>query len=229
MKKTFLIGIFLGIALILTACGSSTSSATATRVQRNGSNQAGGTGALTPEMKLAIGTLKLEGTPQAVNATQAAQLLSLWQLLNQLNTSSSAAPQEITATVDQIQSTMTSQQIQAIDAMQLTQRDIFTTLQGSGALGTGTGGGTTGNGAIANATGNGTNRNNGQRTGGFTGGGFPGGGFPGGGFPGGGTRNGGTPTAGNQSNSSGQRSFSSFGSTLLTGQVIKLLESKIQS
>ena len=71
--------------------------------------------AITPETKLALGTLKLEGTPLAVDKATAAKLLPLWQLLLQLNTSSAAAPQEVTAVIDEIQATMTPAQSQAID------------------------------------------------------------------------------------------------------------------
>ncbi len=72
---------------------------------------------LTPGLQLAAGTLNLEGTSQAVGATQAAKLLPLWELLAQLNSSGSAAPEEITATIEAIKLNMTAAQISAIDAM----------------------------------------------------------------------------------------------------------------
>lgn len=80
--------------------------------------------ALTPAMRLAVGTVNLEGTDQAVDATSAAKLLPLWQLLAQLSGSGTAAPQEISAVVEEIQLNMTSAQISAIDAMSITQRQI---------------------------------------------------------------------------------------------------------
>ncbi len=73
--------------------------------------------AASPGIQLAVGTLNLEGTAQAVDASQAATLLPLWELLAQLNSSGSAAPEEITAVVEQIRLNMTDAQISAIDAM----------------------------------------------------------------------------------------------------------------
>ena len=84
---------------------------------------------LNPEAKLALGTIKLEGTKQAVDPKMAAKLIPLWQLLAQLNSSSSSAPQEVTAVVDQIKSTMTPDQVKTINGMKLTQADIFTAFQ----------------------------------------------------------------------------------------------------
>lgn len=75
--------------------------------------------ALEPGIKLAVGTVSLEGTGQAVDAKSAAALLPLWELLQDLDTSGTAAPQEITAVIDEIRLNMTSAQIQAIDAMKI--------------------------------------------------------------------------------------------------------------
>jgi hypothetical protein len=72
---------------------------------------------LSPGLQLAVGTLHLEGTGQAVDASQAAALLPLWELLAQLNTSSSAAPEEVSAVIEEIKLNMTAAQISAIDAM----------------------------------------------------------------------------------------------------------------
>ncbi len=82
------------------------------------------TSAMTPALRLAVGTVKLEGTAQAVDAASAANLLPLWQLLEQLDTSGSAAPQEITAVIDEIKLSMTSAQIKAIDAMSISQNEL---------------------------------------------------------------------------------------------------------
>ena len=80
--------------------------------------------ALTPALRLAIGTVNLEGTQLAVDSTAAATLLPLWELLEQLDTSGSAAPQEITAVVNEIQLDMSSEQIKAIDAMSIDQSQL---------------------------------------------------------------------------------------------------------
>lgn len=82
------------------------------------------TSALAPALKLAAGTINLEGTDQAVDSASAAKLLPLWKLLEQLDTSGSAAPEEITAVVQEIELTMTSAQIKAIDAMSITESQV---------------------------------------------------------------------------------------------------------
>jgi len=92
--------------------------------------------ALAPALKLAIGTVKLEGTDQAVDSTAAAKLLPLWELLEQLDTSGYAAPEEITAVVEEIQLNMTSAQIKAISAMSIDQSQLG--LTGGAAPSTGT-------------------------------------------------------------------------------------------
>ena len=79
---------------------------------------------LSPALKLAQGTLNLETTDLAVDARSAANLLPLWQLLQQLSSSSSAAPEEISAVVEEIQLNMSAAQIQAIESMEFTQAAI---------------------------------------------------------------------------------------------------------
>jgi hypothetical protein len=125
--------------------------------------------------KLALGTLKLEGTELAVASEQAADLLPLWQVLNTLSASDSAAPDEIAAVTQQIQETMTSEQLTAIDKMGLTSEDSFAIMQELGLV----------DAPQVNASGTP------QAGGGFGGGqgfgeGFPGGDPGGGGGPGGG-------------------------------------------
>ena len=219
MKKNSVIGIFLALALALTACGSAQRSNTFTNTP------------LTPEAKLALGILKLEGTTQAVDAKQAAQLLPLWQLLRQLNSSSSAAPEEVSAVVDAIQAAMTPGQVSAIDGFQLTQRDIFQTLQEMGAAGggfTGSGGNSSGTPSAAGQNGNNTTRRNGGG-GNFPGGGgfIPGGGgnVPVGGFGPGGATNGNS----NTSSAQAQQIRQNASATLLITEVIKVLSGKIKS
>ncbi len=74
---------------------------------------------ITPTMRLAVGTMKLEGTADALDADSAAKLLPLWQLLEQVETSDASAPQEVTAVIEAIRLNMTPAQIKAIDAMSL--------------------------------------------------------------------------------------------------------------
>jgi hypothetical protein len=212
MRKTSIGAIRIILAMILTACGSNGSAASSSTSSAN--TGSGGTSRATSRTTvLAVGTFKLEGTPQAVDKNMAAKLLPLWQLMTQLNASSSTAPQEVTAVEDDIQTTMTSQQVQAIQGMQITQRDVFTVLQQTGAASFGAG---------QNGSTRGGNNNRGGGNGGgglgFLFGGGPGG-APGGGVPRAGS---GTPTAGGSGFSSGAST------TVLITQLIKLLESKIQ-
>lgn len=181
-KMIFPITILLTLAFILTACGSSTGGSNNNQSNNQGgqgqnaagqgqANNAGGQGnnrPISPQMQLAVGIFKLEGTPQAVNAQEAAQLIPLWQLYGQLETSSSSAQQEVTAVFSQIKATLSTDQINAITAMNLTNQEAFTFMQQQGIVQAGGFNGT----PQANRT---------PRAGG--GGGFPGGG--GGGFPGG--------------------------------------------
>ena len=166
MKKVITVSILTIFALLLAACGNNASAQSNNGFRQNNGNSSA---PLPQSTKLLIGTLKLDGTPQAVTAQQAAQLIPLWQLYASLETSSTAASQEVDATVQQIQATMTAEQIQAIESMNITRRDEFTTLQQMGL-------------AQANASGTpqpGTGtQGQGNRSGG---GGFGGGGFPGGG------------------------------------------------
>jgi len=169
MKKT-LITILMLFTLTLTACGASGAQAanpdgTTTNGSGNGSGNSFGTAALPLAPELVVGTFKLEGTPNAVTAQEAAQLLPLWQVYKDLSASTSAAQTEIDALATQIQGTLTPAQVQAITDMKLTRQDLFKTMQDLGI--------TTGR---PNASG--TPRPGGN---GFGGGGVPGGGAPGGG------------------------------------------------
>jgi hypothetical protein len=211
MKSKIVIPLLLTWTLLMSACGSVTGTAT---------NSQGGTSsqALPLSEKLAFGTLKLEGTPNAITAKQAADLLPLWQVYSSLITSDTAAQEEKDALAQQIQDTMTSDQFKAIDALNLTPQDIFTSMQALGI--------TTSPQANANGT---------PQPGGFGGGG----GFSGGGggrnFGGGGGGNSGTQLSPDQIATAQARRAQNGGSgfstssrllTPLVNAVIKLLESK---
>jgi hypothetical protein len=229
MKRTFLFSILVILAILLSACGAAGGSTNSFRTS------GGSPRVLTPEAKLAIGTIKLDTTKLAVDSAEAGKLLPLWQLLNQLNASASAAPQEVTAVVNQIQSTMTPEQTSAISSMQITSADMFALFQqqgqANGSGGTRTGGTGSSNGTGRNRTGNGGGGQNFVFTGG---GGAPGGGgFPGGSFGGGASRTNtgtGTPTA-SQGSSSAQASQTAANrsSIFLVSEVIRLLQGKIKS
>ncbi len=126
MKKTLLISLLVSTLVLLVACNSSTSSNSGndTTTDPNAT--------LTTEIKLLVGTLKLEGTDQVVTSDEAAELLPLWQAYLSLVTSQTAATEELNAVVKQIQSTMMPDQLEAIDAMDLTMEDQLTVMQSLG-------------------------------------------------------------------------------------------------
>ena len=76
--------------------------------------------------QLAYGTLKLADTPNAITAEQARVLIPFWQAVVSLSGDSTTASEELTAVQDQIVQAMTSEQLQAIAAMKLTNADLNT-------------------------------------------------------------------------------------------------------
>jgi hypothetical protein len=117
MKKLVFVTIVISLILALSACGSSTS-ATAIASASN---------TLSLEGQLLVGTFKLQNTSLAINSTQASTLLPLWETLESLASSNTAASQEVDAVVSQIQSSMNVSQISSITAMKLTQQDLAAT------------------------------------------------------------------------------------------------------
>jgi len=109
--------------LLLDTCGTAASTSTVST-----SNN------LSTAAELALGTLKLEGTNTAVTSTQATQLLTLWEGYQSLSESDTSSKVELEALVKQIQGTMTTDQVKAIEAMNLTDQsmsEIMGTLGGS--------------------------------------------------------------------------------------------------
>ncbi|MBN1665601.1 MAG: hypothetical protein JW862_00870 [Anaerolineales bacterium] len=81
-------------------------------------------GELNLETSLIMGTVLLEESTYAVDAEQAAALLPLWKALRSLSSSETAAQVEIDAVIAQIEETMTTEQLAAIAAMQLSMQDM---------------------------------------------------------------------------------------------------------
>jgi len=131
--KNLTISILTILILTLTACGGASNTPQADPDQLNGTYE----NALPVSTQLLIGTFKLEGTDLAVTSEQASELIPLWQVLQSLSSSDSTAQAEMDALVEQIQETMTPEQIQAIKEMNLTPQDMFTTLQEQGITGQG--------------------------------------------------------------------------------------------
>lgn len=76
------------------------------------------------QTQLMLGTFMLEGTDLEVTAEQAPELITLWKALQALSTSDTSAEAEIEAVVNQIQDAMTSEQLAAIQEMDLTQESL---------------------------------------------------------------------------------------------------------
>jgi hypothetical protein len=118
-KKTLaIISILIAIGVILmSACTSATSNIATQSV------------ALSTATRLALGTLKLDGTDQAVTQTQAAELLTLWEGYQSLGNSDTSSQLELDALMKQIQGTMTADQLKAIEAIDLTEQSVNEVLQ----------------------------------------------------------------------------------------------------
>jgi len=82
--------------------------------------------------QLVLGTLKLEDTDQAVTKQQATELLPMWQVYQDLTSSDTAAQEEIDGLTEQIQETMSADQMSTITSMNLTQQDVFAITQEQG-------------------------------------------------------------------------------------------------
>ena len=80
--------------------------------------------ALTVKNQLILGTIRLEGTDQAISAEQAAELIPYWQVYRSLTESGTAATEETDAVQNQIIELMHPEQIAAIAALQLTNVDL---------------------------------------------------------------------------------------------------------
>ena len=95
-------------------------------------------GALDATGQLALGTIQMEETENAVTVEQATTLLPLWQALQ----GGVTARAEVNAVLKQIEGTMTQEQLAAIAAMQLTREDLGAWMreQGLGMEGGGPGG-----------------------------------------------------------------------------------------
>ena len=101
----------LALLLVLAACGSQSETQAAEQTNRLAEDEEGGAPI---QMRLILGTFLLEETDLAVSEAQAAELLPLWKAVRSLSASDTAAQAELDAVINQIQSAMTADQIQAI-------------------------------------------------------------------------------------------------------------------
>jgi hypothetical protein len=126
MKKWMVVTIIVSLVLALTACGSA----------QNSKASATSSTTLSLEGQLLVGTFKLENTSLAVSSEQAGTLIPLWEALQSLASSNTAASQEVDAVVSQIESSMSTQQVSSITAMKLTQQDLAATAIDTGSAST---------------------------------------------------------------------------------------------
>ncbi len=187
------------LTLMLTSCSSS---ATPT-----GTGPAGNRTAveLPARTKLTLGIIKLEETGNAISTEQAAELLPMFYVLQDINGSGTAAQEEIDGLTAQILETLTDEQRQAMDSMSFSMQDVFAATQSSSGKSS-----TAGSSSTANI-----------------GGGM--GGPPdmgGGGMPGGGVPSGGISTTSANSNTTAKSVLDTSTPTDLFDAVISLLEKK---
>lgn len=130
------------ILLMLSACGSSTEEISSNEgntessaVENSGEDSSSGMDqsprieegfqdALPISSQLGFGTLLLEESEYAVNPEQAAELLPLWKAARSLNESETVAQAELEAVFNQIEDTMTSEQIAFIADLRLTGEEM---------------------------------------------------------------------------------------------------------
>ena len=127
MKKTIILLTSLILILSITACSGEVaeSSSESSNIQaRTVTLNSDYENALSVQMQLILGTVKLEDTEYAVEADKAAELLPLWKAARSLSQSDTAAVAETESIFKQISETMTVEQLEAIVAMQLSQGDF---------------------------------------------------------------------------------------------------------
>ncbi len=121
MKRKILIILVLA-ALSVTACspGQQASSTLTASTAAPAVSTTPGAPVLSLEGKLAAGILLLEGSDNAITAEQAKNLLPLWKAVSTLATADTTTESEIQAVYRQIEEAMTTAQIDAIQAVDIT-------------------------------------------------------------------------------------------------------------
>lgn len=126
MKRQTLLIVLVIVATMLSACAP-TSTVTPTPASLAAAYiQTDFTDAASVRNQLAYGTIKLEGTTNAVTSTQAQTLLPLWQAVLKLSGTSEVATEELTAVQNQITEAMSPTQMQTIGAMKISNATLST-------------------------------------------------------------------------------------------------------
>ncbi len=118
MKKILSITIFVLVVATLAACSTAQPSSTQNQAEEIAVQEG-----QPLQNRLAIGILALEGTDQAVTPEQAQALLPLWKAVKSLSASDTASSEEIAALYDQIEELLEAEQVQAIQALNLSPED----------------------------------------------------------------------------------------------------------
>ena len=124
MKHVILALMALCLLLSLSACGSKTEVTDTPEGSSSSALKQDYENALPSVTQLMVGTFRLEGTDNAVNAEQAKELLPLWKAYRSMSSSDSASAAEIASLQEDIEAAMTTDQIQAIAAMKLSREDM---------------------------------------------------------------------------------------------------------
>lgn len=132
MKRISIITMVICAALAMAACSgvaaSPTASATSTAVSE--ALDSGYQDALSVELQLALGTLRLAEDGDTLDSATAGELLPLWKAVRSLNGSDTTSELEMQALYRQIEESLSAEQVAAIAAMQLTSSDLAQTVAG---------------------------------------------------------------------------------------------------
>jgi hypothetical protein len=239
MNKPIILISLITIMLMITACGGSAPQGQALAGNANQPDSSAGgkssdstqyldnsyTNAIPVVSQLIIGTLKLKGTANEIDAATAKELIPLWKAAKSLGKSDTTSPLEMNGLYRQIQRTMTPEQLAAITEMKLSRDNM---MQISQELGISFGGGA----GMGNMTAEQQSTMQASRSssggGAAAGGGMMSGG-PGGGMPGG-MMGGGPPEQSSSSNGTTVASAPQVSQvdTKLVDALIKYLESRAQ-
>jgi hypothetical protein len=124
MKRLVWIALLVG-TMVMTGCAAKTDSP-AVAGDTASSSLIVVDDALGTKNGMLIGIYNLQDTDFALSAEQSAGLATLWQAYKTVTTSSTSATAETEALITQMQSTLTSDQIAAINAMALDAEDLQT-------------------------------------------------------------------------------------------------------
>jgi len=119
MKKIIIL-LFLLFLLTLTACSTAAQTGTDTAGASPTTNPLGDI----TNTQLALGVFALEDTAYAITVEQAAELLPLWKAAQSLSESDTITAEEFQAVFNQIKDTLTTEQMEAISSMDLSQETM---------------------------------------------------------------------------------------------------------